>query len=475
MGDLNGLLNDPEFQKLDVPTQKQALSRVDPDFGKLSDQDFAAFKAKAVPAKSGIGEAMGSFASGFGQGINPFHGMLETLDALQKDPVGTVKSGALNILAHPYMAMARAYDAAKAGKPEEAAVHLASAFDPTGAQTEEAAVKTATPGQRLEGVGQLVGQGAGALLTAKVPGIAKTVASKAIDLVPDIVHDPAAQAATGVISPRAKNAMQVVSKIKKARDAYQEASAAVAEEAPSEAAARPILDQIAQTPGYGDKPFDKLTPAEQAHVRSIADSIEGKKPPALPPPGPKVVETGEPPYVPPQRPSVNTNGAPLRPPLATPEPPVPEQPPVPRGTPAGPVRPPLAQQAPEAFRNPETTGLQGPRAANRANVAQKIGQKIVDLGITNDQLDTLVAHPKEAATFWEAIGKVHKSGYVPSTDTIDAVRDFVKAAQPKVAPNVTSITDIPEHLKNNPAALKAAKAMLKAHVASIGDLMKEVK
>ena len=49
MADINGLLNDPDFQKLDTPTQKATLSAIDSDFSGISDSDFAAFKdAKSV-------------------------------------------------------------------------------------------------------------------------------------------------------------------------------------------------------------------------------------------------------------------------------------------------------------------------------------------------------------------------------------------------------------------------------------------
>jgi len=46
MPDVKGLLSDPEFQRLDLPTRKMALGRLDPELGKLSDQDFQAFSQR---------------------------------------------------------------------------------------------------------------------------------------------------------------------------------------------------------------------------------------------------------------------------------------------------------------------------------------------------------------------------------------------------------------------------------------------
>lgn len=46
MADVPGLLRDLEFNKLDMPTQKATLGRLDPDFANISDDDYTAFRQK---------------------------------------------------------------------------------------------------------------------------------------------------------------------------------------------------------------------------------------------------------------------------------------------------------------------------------------------------------------------------------------------------------------------------------------------
>ncbi len=316
----------------------------------MSDDEIGATIQKQHPdlAPHPVLDAAKSVASGFGQGLNPFHGMLDTLDALQKDPVGTVKSGALEILAHPYMAMARAYDAAKEGKTEEAAAHLASAFDPAGAQTEEARIKAATPGQRLEGLSQAAGQGVQALLIPKVAEKFPAVGNKVADIAtrPGIIKAGGTAAGAAVAGPIGavigrELAEDFSNFINKPKEIPKPPPLPPAEEV-----ARPLLQQIAVNTdsGFG-KSFDKLTEAEKNTVRTIADNIEGRRAASAPAPGPLAapIDIGEPPAQPkPARAVPNVNGQPLRPPLATPEPAVPEQPPAAPGQPAGPVRPPVA-------------------------------------------------------------------------------------------------------------------------------------
>jgi hypothetical protein len=45
MPDVKGLINDPEFQKLDMGMQKSTLGKLDPEFSTLSDGDFVKFRA----------------------------------------------------------------------------------------------------------------------------------------------------------------------------------------------------------------------------------------------------------------------------------------------------------------------------------------------------------------------------------------------------------------------------------------------
>lgn len=57
----------------------------------------------------------------------------------------------------------------------------------------------------------------------KIPAGAAKVGAKALDVVPAAVGDTALQAGAGILSPRAKNIMIALDKMKKARAAYQEA------------------------------------------------------------------------------------------------------------------------------------------------------------------------------------------------------------------------------------------------------------
>lgn len=104
-----------------------------------------------------------NFGSGFLEGVNPFRGV----DTLLEHPLETIGNTAKEVFLHPYMAAGRAYEAAKEGRPEEAAAHLGNALMPAGFATEEAETKAATPGQRAEGYGQLLGQLTQAGLMAK--------------------------------------------------------------------------------------------------------------------------------------------------------------------------------------------------------------------------------------------------------------------------------------------------------------------
>jgi hypothetical protein len=47
--DIKGLLSDPEFLALDEPTQRQVLSRLDPEFSKLSREQYQEFRLKVSP------------------------------------------------------------------------------------------------------------------------------------------------------------------------------------------------------------------------------------------------------------------------------------------------------------------------------------------------------------------------------------------------------------------------------------------
>lgn len=59
MADIQGMLADPQFNALDAATQREALSRLDPDIGHLSDQDYANFRQRtsktSVPGMERLG------------------------------------------------------------------------------------------------------------------------------------------------------------------------------------------------------------------------------------------------------------------------------------------------------------------------------------------------------------------------------------------------------------------------------------
>jgi hypothetical protein len=48
MADVQGMISDPAFQALDPTVQRQALSRLDPSFGSLNDQQFQEFKSRVA-------------------------------------------------------------------------------------------------------------------------------------------------------------------------------------------------------------------------------------------------------------------------------------------------------------------------------------------------------------------------------------------------------------------------------------------
>ena len=59
MADVNGLLADPEFKKLDNATQRTVLGRIDPAFNSLSDSDYLSFRDR-MQAPSTFSKVMGT-------------------------------------------------------------------------------------------------------------------------------------------------------------------------------------------------------------------------------------------------------------------------------------------------------------------------------------------------------------------------------------------------------------------------------
>lgn len=53
MADVKGMLNDPEFNKMPMPQQKEALGKLDPEFSNLSDDQYQQFRQKMLAPKRG--------------------------------------------------------------------------------------------------------------------------------------------------------------------------------------------------------------------------------------------------------------------------------------------------------------------------------------------------------------------------------------------------------------------------------------
>lgn len=198
--------------------------------------------------------------------------------------------------------------------------------------------------------------------------------------------------------------------------------------------------------------------------------------------------------VPTVQPGAPANGLPLRPPLAQPgvpapsgpvvpvrpplAAPVPAPPDIPLAPPASgpvtPVRPPLQAAPPAAYMDTESSGLGVPQLiANRARTAGNIARKLGEQGITDADLDALENHPAAYKAFWENAGQLHREGYVPSKDTVTAVKDLLKTGKPTLVKTPAQLVpepEIPAYLARNPKALAAARALRSS---SIGDLMQQ--
>lgn len=274
MGDLNGLLSDPEFQKLDLPTQRQALSHVDPDFAKLSDEDFVAFKQKATPQantnpfKTFVNEAFSRLNP-----ISAVQGVVQTGQDFINDPYESMLS------ASPIGALMRAKDAYNAGDKKGAMVHLGAMLSQgiSGAPPleENAALKVAH-GDVAEGLGDVAGDALGMGIGEKVlpplgRGIAKssTLIGRALGafaghsagggfILPAVGRDLGGALMDGLVKPSSEAPITKVGVPPSAS-------------APTEATTNPILDQIAQ--GMSGKRFDELDSGSQAAVRQVANRI----------------------------------------------------------------------------------------------------------------------------------------------------------------------------------------------------------
>jgi len=147
-------------------------------------------------ADAAVVQGAKDLATGAWSKLNPMN-MLSGLGDMAQHPIET----AMHVLGAQYYSLQKAKDAYMAGKPEEAAIHLAHALEPAGFATEESEVKASTPGTRAEGIGELLGTGLGAYLSAKAPEIAQGAASAVKKLA--TASPTLAPSALGIISPRA--------------------------------------------------------------------------------------------------------------------------------------------------------------------------------------------------------------------------------------------------------------------------------
>ena len=154
-GDINSLLADPDFQKLDLSTQRATLSRVDPTFGQLSDSDFQQFKTRAqaqVQVPLTFSPQTGYVAND-GSGWHP--GM----------PVPKAPQGPSNGPGIPQTAAPLGYPAPSGDSPSGIVARLTgvgkplASFAPAIANANAAASATPGPPWAKAGVGAAVGAG----------------------------------------------------------------------------------------------------------------------------------------------------------------------------------------------------------------------------------------------------------------------------------------------------------------------------
>ncbi len=68
--------------------------------------------------------------------------------------------------------------------------------------------------------------------------------------------------------------------------------------------------------------------------------------------------------------------------------------------------------------------------ASRPAIVQKLGKALLDQNFTEENFKVLDKNPDAAKIFWKGLGtKLHERGYMPSEDTIAAIRKYVTAAR----------------------------------------------
>lgn len=243
-----------------------------------------------------------NFVKGAASKLNPINmvsGAIDSAKAAYEHPIDS----ALAVLAHPYQALSRAKDALKAGNYEEAAAHVASALDPTGFATEDSAVKTATPGQRAEGLGELMGTGLSAYLGEKLPELAKIHGPEAARAIAAKLPEttPVQRELIGLVSPRAKNALSLANRVKDAMDTANTAPKRIPEPPSALSNAATVQPKV---PTFQDLPEASAPIAEQAPAASAA------QPPSVTPRTPQFQDLPEVPQRPVAVPVVAPTAAP---------------------------------------------------------------------------------------------------------------------------------------------------------------------
>lgn len=95
MADIQGMMADPAFQALDAATQKQALGRLDPAIGNLSDADYQTFRQRVAKPTPGM-EKLGGQPPAAGSPPTPpgALGAKPTPDNFWTSPNGFIRTGA---------------------------------------------------------------------------------------------------------------------------------------------------------------------------------------------------------------------------------------------------------------------------------------------------------------------------------------------------------------------------------------------
>lgn len=182
MPDIRGLLADPEFNSLDTATQKTILSRVDPDFGGLSDEDYQNFRQKINVNHVGLDPERGWWAhlksiwptadSVLSQSpVDLVKGIVGTphMEEYMRNPTVLNNLKAIPILGNIVAMLAKPYETAKTGDIAGSfadAVNVAAMFAPevlTGAET-----GTLLPRSAAEAASEPIGPGAPKGTTGKM-------------------------------------------------------------------------------------------------------------------------------------------------------------------------------------------------------------------------------------------------------------------------------------------------------------------